>query len=234
MVVPPAHQQTVYRGRKHSCTQNTMAACSFDMLFTYVNTGWEGSAADSRVLTEILRNPDDPFVAPLPPKYYVVDSGYSNTQGFWALFRGQRYHIQQFRNGGQPTGPQELFNYYHSSLRNCIERCFGVLKARFKILKHMTNYWMPRQNIIPIACCVIHNLIKMHARDDPLFRQYEVDLPVEDIEGEGEQEGQQEQQHGMDAQEAETSEMDGRQQRNYMVDFRDHLANQMWDSYRRQ
>ncbi|XP_024026929.1 photosynthetic NDH subunit of subcomplex B 2, chloroplastic [Morus notabilis] len=61
-------------------------------------------------------------------------------------------------------------------------------------------------------------------------RQYEVDLPVEDIEGEGEQEGQQEQQHGMDAQEAETSEMDGRQQRNYMVDFRDHLANQMWDS----
>jgi len=98
----------------------------------------------------------------------------------------------------------------------------------------MTNYWMPRQNIIPIACCVIHNLIKMHARDDPLFRQYEVDLPVEDIEGEGEQEGQQEQQHGMDAQEAETSEMDGRQQRNYMVDFRDHLANQMWDSYRRQ
>ncbi|EXC29163.1 hypothetical protein L484_005675 [Morus notabilis] len=154
MVVPPAHQQTVYRGRKHSCTQNTMAACSFDMLFTYVNTGWEGSAADSRVLTEILRNPDDPFVAPLPPKYYVVDSGYSNTQGFLAPFRGQR--------------------------------------------------------------------------------QYEVDFPVEDIEGEGEQEGQQEQQHGMDAQEAETSEMDGQQQRNYMVDFRDHLANQMWDSYRRQ
>ncbi|EXC20885.1 K(+) efflux antiporter 5 [Morus notabilis] len=90
MVVPPAHQQTVYRGRKHSCTQNTMAACSFDMLFTYVNTGWEGSAADSRVLTEILRNPDDPFVAPLPPKYYVVDSGYSNTQCFLAPFRGQR------------------------------------------------------------------------------------------------------------------------------------------------
>ncbi|XP_024030907.1 uncharacterized protein LOC21389132 [Morus notabilis] len=150
-----------------------MAACSFDMLFTYVNTGWEGSAADSRVLTEILRNPDDPFVAPLPPKYYVVDSGYSNTQGFLAPFRGQR------------------------------EVLWGLES-------------------------------KMHARDDPLFRQYEVDFPVEDIEGEGEQEGQQEQQHGMDAQEAETSEMDGQQQRNYMVDFRDHLANQMWDSYRRQ
>ncbi|XP_024026069.1 uncharacterized protein LOC112092955 [Morus notabilis] len=209
-----------------------MAACSFDMLFTYVNIGWEGSAADSRVLTETMRDPDDPFLAPPPHKYYVVDSGYSNTQCFLASIRGQRYHIQQFRNGGQPTGPQELFNYYHSSLRNCIERCFGVLKAMFKILRHMTNYWMPRQNVIPIACCVIHNLIKMQVRDDSLFRQYEVDLPVEDIERE--QEGQQEQQHGMDVQEAETSEIGGWQQRNYMVNFRDHLANQMWDSYRRQ
>ncbi|EXB54266.1 hypothetical protein L484_013995 [Morus notabilis] len=34
----------------------------------------------------------------------------------------------------------------------------------------------------------------MHAQDDHLFRQYEVDLPVEDIKGE--QEGQQGQQHG--------------------------------------
>ncbi|XP_024026909.1 uncharacterized protein LOC112093173 [Morus notabilis] len=145
-----------------------MATCSFDMQFTYINTRWEGSVADSRMLTETLRDPENQFVVPPNPKYYVVDFGYSNMQGFLAPFRGQKYHIQQFRNGGQPTEPQELFNYYYSSLRNCIEGCFGVLKARFKILKLVTNYWMPRQWLIPIACCVIHNLIKMYARDDPM------------------------------------------------------------------
>ena len=80
MVVPPAHQQTVYRGRKHSCTQNTMAACSFDMLFTYVNTGWEGSIVDSRVLTETMRDPQNQFLVPPNPKYYIMNSGYNNTQ----------------------------------------------------------------------------------------------------------------------------------------------------------
>ncbi|KAK4390418.1 hypothetical protein Sango_2105100 [Sesamum angolense] len=42
--------------------QNVLPICDFDMNFTYVYTGWEGSAADARVLSH--------SVYPLPKRYY--------------------------------------------------------------------------------------------------------------------------------------------------------------------
>lgn len=78
----------------------------------------------------------------LPPGYYyVVDSGYTNMLGFLSPYRGEQYHLHDYRgNNRKPRGPKELFSYIHSSLRNGIERCFGLLKARFPILKMMPNY----------------------------------------------------------------------------------------------
>ncbi|CAI0433703.1 unnamed protein product, partial [Linum tenue] len=71
--------------------------------------------------------------------------------------------------GGGPRTRKQLFNYYHSSLRNVIERCFGVLKARFPILKHMPPFALKKQAHIVLACCVIHNFIRIHSGDDTLF-----------------------------------------------------------------
>ena len=49
-VVIPTDKQILYRRRgKGECIQNVMVACSFDMLFTYVHTGWEVSMNDSRI-----------------------------------------------------------------------------------------------------------------------------------------------------------------------------------------
>uniref|UniRef100_A0A803QX69 DDE Tnp4 domain-containing protein n=1 Tax=Cannabis sativa TaxID=3483 RepID=A0A803QX69_CANSA len=64
---------------------------------------------------------------------------------------------------------RELFNYRHSSLRNVIERCFGVLKARFPILKQMPSYDLKIQKYIVIACCGIHNFIRTNAEKDVYF-----------------------------------------------------------------
>ncbi|XP_042497659.1 uncharacterized protein LOC122076427 [Macadamia integrifolia] len=44
--IVPREDQTRYRNRKGITTQNVMCICSFDMHFTYVNAGWEGSAND--------------------------------------------------------------------------------------------------------------------------------------------------------------------------------------------
>lgn len=51
--VPPS-MQIPYRGRKGIVTVNVLAACDPDVLFTYVLSGWEGSSADSRVLSNAL------------------------------------------------------------------------------------------------------------------------------------------------------------------------------------
>ena len=44
-----------YRNRKGEIATNVLGVCSQDMQFIYVLPGWEGSAADGRVLRDALR-----------------------------------------------------------------------------------------------------------------------------------------------------------------------------------
>lgn len=44
--------QPRYRNRKSSISQNVLVACNFDMQFSYVLAGWEGSAHDGTVLRD--------------------------------------------------------------------------------------------------------------------------------------------------------------------------------------
>jgi hypothetical protein len=43
-----------FRGRKSYATQNVMAAVDFDLRFTYVLAGWEGTTHDANVLRDAL------------------------------------------------------------------------------------------------------------------------------------------------------------------------------------
>jgi hypothetical protein len=46
--------QQTFRGRKKEPTQNIMAVVNWDMKFTYVLAGWEGSAHDSHILHDAI------------------------------------------------------------------------------------------------------------------------------------------------------------------------------------
>ncbi|XP_024023505.1 uncharacterized protein LOC112092215 [Morus notabilis] len=154
--------------------------------FTYILAGWEGSAHDARVLADATSTRDKNFPNPPPGKYYLVDSAYANTNCFLAPYRGSTYHLQEYRaRRGRPRTQRELFNYTHSSLRNSIERTFGVWKARFRILKCINNYPIEKQIQIPVACAVLHNFIHMYNHNDELLNQYTRDgVPVVDIDPE--------------------------------------------------
>jgi hypothetical protein len=43
-----------FRGRKAFATQNVMAAVDFDLRFTYVLAGWEGTTHDALVLADSI------------------------------------------------------------------------------------------------------------------------------------------------------------------------------------
>ncbi|KAI4357042.1 hypothetical protein L6164_001017 [Bauhinia variegata] len=81
--------------------------------------------------------------------------------------------------------PVSGFNMKHSRARNIIERCFGILKARWGILRHPSWYPVRTHNQVIIACCLLHNLIMRSNDSDPLDAQcpsYEppnVDEPIE-------------------------------------------------------
>lgn len=149
-----------------------LAACDFDMMFTFVYSGWEGSANDSCVILEALQS--GMFQRPPDDKYYLVDCGYSNMPGFLAPYRGERYHLHDFDGvGNEPIHQRELFNQRHARLRNVIERTFGVFKKRFPIFKFMTNYKPTRQVLMVNACCGLHNFIRRHSTDDSFFTLFE-------------------------------------------------------------
>ena len=104
----------------------------------------------------------------------MVDFGYPCTMGFLPPYRGERYHLQDFCGKScQPIIYIELFNYKHSSLRNIIKRCFGVLKAHFPILKMISSFKSSRQPFIVVAYCTIHNFIHKWTQNDIIFRRWE-------------------------------------------------------------
>ena len=59
----PRRIQQAFRGRKKEPTQNVMVAVVFDLKFTYILAGWEGSAHDATILADAIER-DDGFTIP--------------------------------------------------------------------------------------------------------------------------------------------------------------------------
>ncbi|CAL5402896.1 unnamed protein product [Camellia sinensis] len=174
--------------------------------------------------------------------------------GYVAPYCGQKYHLQEFNRRRCYHGPQELFNHRHSSLRNVIERTFGVLKQRFPLLRHMPRYDMVRQGPIVMACCVLHNWIRTVQKQDEFFDAEESsDEDEDDVEDEDEDEDEDEGEGGGEGASQVQGEVgvqnvhgdeDGvpaMQQHNHvnmsreqlvqMGQWRDDVAASMWEAY---
>ena len=121
--------QPRYRNRKGHISQNVLAVCNFEMEFTYILAGWEGSAHDTAVWRDAKTYRG--FITP-PGKYWLGDASYTNTDTVLVPYRGTRYHLKEQRlSGKKPENYRELFNLRHASLRNVIKRIFGVLKRKY-------------------------------------------------------------------------------------------------------
>ena len=106
-----------------------------------------------------------------------MDSGYPNRTGYLAPFKGTTYHISEFRHhsGHPPQGKYEMFNFLHSSLRNVIERSFGVLKQKWRILKVISSFSTRTQKHIILACMTLHYFIRDSKLQDKEFDRCDVD-----------------------------------------------------------
>ncbi|WVZ50978.1 hypothetical protein U9M48_002174 [Paspalum notatum var. saurae] len=160
----PKDVENSFRGRKSYPTQNVMAAVDFDLRFTYVLACWEGTAHDALILRDALERENGLRVP--QGKFYLVDAGYGAKPGFLPPFRGVRYHLNEW--GSNPVqNEKELFNLRHSSLRVTVERAFGSLKRRFKVLDDAIPFFpFPTQVDIVIACCIIHNFVIQDGCDE--------------------------------------------------------------------
>ncbi|XP_017981016.1 PREDICTED: putative nuclease HARBI1 [Theobroma cacao] len=158
--IPPVNDQIRFIGRKGYPTHKVMLVCNFDMLFTFVVVGWPGTAHDTRIFSTVLEEMKNVFPHPPEGKYYIVDASYPNMKGYLALYKGERYHIPDFRGCSQPEGIEETFNHEHSSLRNVIERTIRVWKNRWHILRDMKPFPLIKQEKIIVATMALHNYIR--------------------------------------------------------------------------
>ncbi|MFQ6620247.1 hypothetical protein Gotur_000382 [Gossypium turneri] len=82
---------------------------------------------------DIIR-PRDPEFKEIPSQIandtkYIPYFKYPKRQCYLTPYHKIRYHPSEFR-GANLRGLQEIFNRIHSSLRSCVERAFGILKAQ--------------------------------------------------------------------------------------------------------
>ncbi|XP_073152238.1 uncharacterized protein [Henckelia pumila] len=185
----PQRKAIPYIGRKGFPTKNILAVVDFNMCFTFVWAGWEGAAHDNRIFGEAIRRSELNFSHPKGKKYYLVDAGYSHMSGYMGPYKGEniRYHLEDFRRARTlqlraPRNLKEKFNFFHSSCRNCVERIFGVWKARWNILANMPYFHIDIQREIVLATMTIHNYIRKKNVSDEAFQMAEYESYQPSIE----------------------------------------------------
>ena len=155
-----------FRNRKKFISQNVLGVCDFDMLFIYCLAGWEGSAHDGRVLADAVTRD----LALFENRYYLGDAGYALSRYVLTPYRGVRYHLKEFSLGSdKPQNKEELFNLRHASLRNVVERIYGVVKKRFPILSKMASFNFRFQIDLVRCAILLHNGIRLNKDDEDEF-----------------------------------------------------------------
>lgn len=104
-------------------------------------------------------------------------------RGVLTPYRGVRYHLKEYSIRSLQNS-KELFNHRHASLRNVIERCFGVLKKRFPILSTGTEpfYSFEVMTDIVLACCILHNFLMGVDVDETLIAEVDRELLQQEID----------------------------------------------------
>ncbi len=175
----PISEQAAWRNRKGFISQNVFAACSFDLQFTFVHAGWEGSAHDSLIWKDAYYKGR---FKPPAGRYYLADAGFSSNEFMMIPYQKVRYHLKEWEKANlRPQTKEELFNLRHSQLRNAVERIFGVLKRKFKILAKAPEYSFNYQVDLVLALTALHNFIAIRDRlTDPDFKAPQTfDEPIE-------------------------------------------------------
>jgi hypothetical protein len=114
-----------------------------------------------------------------------------------------------------PQNKEELFNLRHAQARNVIERIFGVLKKRFRILRIGPEYNMTVQAQIPAALCALHNFIRIHDSQEELL-----DEEYDDYDG-----------NTGDGFVRQVRNIEDNNSHGAIVRRRNQIAQSMWDSY---
>ena len=128
------------------------------LLFTDIYVGWPGRVHDARVFANrTLHERAQVLGSPFP------DGRSTNINGIMVpvvLLGDSAYPllpwlIKPFPDSGDRD--RQMFNYRLSSTRIEVERAFGLLKGRFRILNKQQDTQVKNICNMVAACCILHN-----------------------------------------------------------------------------
>jgi DDE superfamily endonuclease len=99
---PSRPERENWQNCKGGLTQNCLAACSFNLLFTYFLSRWEGSTADATLFNDAQQMD---FEIPLG-KYYIADASFPSCDKLLIPYQGVRYHLSEWQGSQLRYIPQ--------------------------------------------------------------------------------------------------------------------------------
>ncbi|XP_026383471.1 uncharacterized protein LOC113278967 [Papaver somniferum] len=127
---------------------------------------------------------DDNLNGIAPPCHFTIN-GNQYTQGYYlvdGIYKSYSVLVQAYgASNGIPI--LELFKKYQMAKRKNVERVFGTLQSKFRILYHRCNYW-EKQDMKSImrTCLILHNIVVEDEHRDP-ERKFVPDPPHAPIVG---------------------------------------------------
>ena len=162
-VKKPPNSGSVFYNYKHYFSILLLALVDADYKFLYVEVGANGSCSDCQVFNQCelklqceeerlglpppqpLRGDDHPI-----PYFIVGDDAFPLRP--WLMKPYSKRNLSK---------QQRIFNYRLSRARRIVENAFGILVNRFQCLLHTREQAPEVVESITLACCCLHNLMRM-------------------------------------------------------------------------
>nr|XP_017228190.1 PREDICTED: putative nuclease HARBI1 [Daucus carota subsp. sativus] len=161
----PTAWHGVFSGRYHEPTIILEAIASHDLWIWHAYFGLPGSLNDINVLDR--SNLFSEWAEGRAPKVKYTINGHTYDMGYYLADGIYPPYPTFVKTISAPQGnKRKHFAQMQESARKDVERAFGVLQARFAIVRGPARFWdIETLKYIMLACIVMHNMIIEDERD---------------------------------------------------------------------
>ena len=155
---PPRNREDYYNRKQHYSVV-LQGIVDSNLKFLHASVGYPGSIHDSRVLrlSGIYDQAESEQILSAP----IRDLGGTNIRPLIvgdSAYPLSSWLIKPYQDRGHLPRDERKFNVKLSALRSVVERAFGMLKGRWRIVMKKIEQKVPNVTKATIAACVLHNI----------------------------------------------------------------------------
>lgn len=164
----PPNSGSIYYNYKHTHSIVLMGICDANYKFIYVDVGSNGRISDGGVFNKCsfaealdCNALNIPQPEPLPgrelevPYVIVADDAFALKPNIMKPFPGHNL-----------SPSERVFSYRLSRARRCIKNAFGILSAKFRVMRSPISLGPEKTRKITLASCALHNFLLSRRPDE--------------------------------------------------------------------